>query len=216
MKHSKRTALAVLALSLFLVPVAARAHCDTLDGPVVMTARHALETKDVRPVLAWVKPEHEPEIRAAFTTALSARTSAPRSSAASDQRFFETLVRVHRAGEGAPYTGVKPAGEGVGEGVRAADRAVESGDLSRVEKHLVDGLRAGLHERFATLRSRQPPGKDVSAGREWVEAYVEYVHYVERLDGLLGAGSAHAKSAHHHDGPGAKPEGARGHSAHAH
>ena len=151
MEHSKRAALAVLALSLSLVPAAARAHCDTLDGPVVMTARHSLETKDVRPVLAWVMPEHEPELRAAFTTALSARTSAPRLERGVRQRFFETVVRVHRAGEGAPYTG-SAAGAGVGEGVRAADWAIESGDLSPVEKHLVDGLRAGLNERFATLR----------------------------------------------------------------
>jgi hypothetical protein len=43
---------------LVLVPTAARAHCDTLDGPVVKTARDALDAKDVRPVLACVAQAH--------------------------------------------------------------------------------------------------------------------------------------------------------------
>jgi len=46
-------ALAALPL-LLLAPPAARAHCDTLDGPVVLAARKALETGKVNPVLAWV------------------------------------------------------------------------------------------------------------------------------------------------------------------
>jgi hypothetical protein len=215
MKPSKRAVLAVLALSLSLLPSAARAHCDTLDGPVVKTARASLDSKDVRPVLAWVKPEHEAELRAAFHAALDARKAAPASSEASDRRFYETLVRVHRAGEGAPYEGLKPAGDGVGEGVRAADRAVESGDLARVEEHLVHGVRAGLRERFATLAARQPPGKDVAAGRAWVEAYVDYVHYVERLDGAIGAGGPHGEAAHR-DAAGAKAHGVEARAGHAH
>ena len=38
------------------------AHCDTLDGPVVKTARAALEKGDVTPILKWVTNEYETEI----------------------------------------------------------------------------------------------------------------------------------------------------------
>src|SRR5574338_1669514 len=98
---------AALLLSAFalLAPVTAEAHCDTLDGPVVNTARTALETKKVEPVIAWVQPAHEAEIRHAFHKALADRQRAPESREKSDRAFFETLVRVHREGEGAPYTG---------------------------------------------------------------------------------------------------------------
>ena len=105
----------------------------------------------------------------------------PASRQASDRKFFETLVRVHRAGEGAEYTGLKPAGAGLTEGLRAADAGVEKRDGSAVERLLAEAARSGARNRFAALNALQPPGADVAAGRRWVEAYVEYVHFVEAL-----------------------------------
>jgi hypothetical protein len=172
----------LLAAVLFAAPFAARPHCDTLDGPVVKTARAALDANDVAPVLAWVKPRHEQRIRDAFRSAMEARRRAPGSREASDRRFLESVVRLHREGEGARYEGLKPAGGGVGEAVQAADRAVERSDASEVEALLVEAVRSGLRERFAVLAAREPPGQDVAAGRAWVEAYVEWVHHVERLE----------------------------------
>jgi hypothetical protein len=46
--------------------------------------------------------------------------------------FFETVVRLHRAGEGAPYTGLKPAGLDVGPVILLAEKAAESGDSEAV------------------------------------------------------------------------------------
>jgi hypothetical protein len=187
------------AALLSIVPLGARAHCDTLDGPVVKTARAALDANTVAPVLAWVKPNEEQQIRAAFRRAIDARKKNPASHDLSDRQFFETLVRVHRAGEGAAYTGLKPDGAGVAESVHAADRAIEKADSSDVEQMLVEAVRPGLRHRFATLTARQPPGEDVAAGRAWVEAYVDYVHYVERLDAAArSAGDHHAGETGHH------------------
>jgi hypothetical protein len=42
--------------------------------------------------------------------------------------FFETRVCVHREGEGAAYTGLKPAGLDLGPDIPAADKALESGN----------------------------------------------------------------------------------------
>ncbi len=173
------------ALSLFLlvlVPRLASAHCDTFDGPVVTTARKALETGKVEPVLAWVQRRDEAEIRAAFAQTLRVRKLGPDARDLADRSFFETLVRVHRAGEGAPYTGLKPAGSVQDPALVAADRAVETGKLEPVTKLLTDGVKAGVSERFAHLRALRPPGDDVQKGREWVEAYVRYVHYVVGVD----------------------------------
>lgn len=194
---------AALLLSAFtlLAPATAEAHCDTLDGPVVNTARTALETKKVEPVIAWVQPAHEAEIRHAFVKALADRQRAPESREKSDRAFFETLVRVHREGEGAPYTGLKPAGTDPGLAIRTADQAIGRRDGAAVEKLMTEKVRHGVRERFAKLNKLPPPAQDVAAGRAWVQAYVDYVHFVERVD-------ATASGAGEHGHEGAKAEAA--------
>ncbi len=183
-------AVAVFSL-LAVAPRPARAHCDSLDGPVVRTARTALETGKLNPVLAWVRPQDEAEIKAAFTRARAVRTSGNDARALADTWFFETLVRVHRAGEGAPYTGLKPAGRDPGPAVRAADAAIEKGSPAGVEKLLVASVKEGLHERFHAVSLRKAPGDDVAAGREWVEAYVPFVHWVEGVHAAAQGAGAH-------------------------
>ena len=98
----------ILAM-LSLVSTAASAHCDTMDGPVIAAARMALQAGDVTPVLKWIPKQSEPEIRAAFTRTLKVRAGGAEAKELADTYFFETLVRLHLAGEGEPYTGLKPA-----------------------------------------------------------------------------------------------------------
>lgn len=157
-------------------------HCDTLDGPLVALARKALEEKNVNLVLPWVRPEDDPEIRRAFDHAQVVRDLSPQACSLADRHFLETLVRIHRAGEGAPFTGLKPAGLDLGPAVPAADRALNTGSADALVKLLVDSVSAGVRARFhaAAERQRFDPN-DVAAGRRYVEAYVPYVHYVERL-----------------------------------
>jgi hypothetical protein len=179
--------------SALLAPESVLAHCDTLDGPVVTLAKKALETGDVNLVLPWVPATDEPEIRRAFSQTLSVRKLGPQARQLADTFFFETLVRVHRASEGAPYTGLKPAGLDLGPAVPEADKALRSGSTAALEKMLTDALRKGLHDHFETAKSRMTfDPADVQAGREYVQAYVAYVHYVEALF------EAAAKTAHGH------------------
>lgn len=51
---------------LFLYSANAKAHCDTLDGQIVETARQALASGDVTPLLKWVSIKDEQLIRTAF------------------------------------------------------------------------------------------------------------------------------------------------------
>ena len=157
-------------------------HCDTLDGPVVKLARQALESGSVNLVLPWVRTQDEAEIRHAFEHARAVRTLGAGAKALADEHFLETLVRVHRAGEGAAYTGLKPAGLDLGPAVPAADRALEEGSVEKVIELLAEAVRKGVQRHFAAARSRRAfHADDVAAGREYVEAYVPYIHYVERL-----------------------------------
>ena len=189
-------------------------HCDTLDGPVVKLARKALETGNVNHVLPWVRPEDEPEIRHAFDHALSVRKLGPYARDLADTHFFETLVRVHRASEGAPYTGLKSAGADLGPAVPAADKALENGSVETVVKLLADAVRTGVHRHFHAAMSRRHFAlDDVAAGRQYVEAYVPYVHYVEQLwDTATSA--AHGHYSEH--GPHEHEHAAHEHGAHVH
>jgi len=165
-----------------LLLVWAFGHCDSMDGPVVLLARKALETGNVNLVLPWVRAEDETEIRHAFDHAMSVRKLGPQARELADRHFFETLVRIHRAGEGAPFTGLKPAGRDLGPAIPVADRALEDGSVDAVVRLITDAVARGIRERFqAAWRKRRFDPDDVEAGREYVEAYVSYIHFVEQL-----------------------------------
>jgi hypothetical protein len=85
-------------------------HCDSIDGPVVNAARKALDAGDVDVALPYVPSDGEDEVRRAFLAVMGVRDQGNAVREVADLHFFETVVRVHRAGEGAPYTGLKPAG----------------------------------------------------------------------------------------------------------
>jgi hypothetical protein len=191
-------ALFVASLSLF-VPIQAGAHCDSLDGPVVNDARTALDKGDVAPVLKWVKKEQEREIRDLFTQTMAVRGKGGDAMALADRYFFETLVRIHRAGEGEAFTGLKPAAS-VDPGIEAADEALRSGSARELANHLSAAIGEGIQKRFTLALERGKHAVDsVDAGRRYVEAYVDYIHYVENVHRLVSHGVSHL---HHESGPG--------------
>lgn len=179
------TSLAVSAIvfaMIFLKPNPALAHCDGMDGPVVKAAQKALETGNVNLVLIWVQKKDEVEIRKAFQQTLAVRKLSPEAKQLADVYFFETLVRIHRAGEGAPYTGLKPAGRDLGPAIPAADQALKTGSVEPLVKLLTDEVQHGIGEHFtATMAKKKFNQDNVEAGREYVKAYVVFIHFAERL-----------------------------------
>lgn len=187
-------ALAGLAL-VTLGPSRAAAHCDTLDGPVVGDARIALESGDPTPVLKWVGADREVEVRDAFRRALAVRRLGPEALALADRFFFETLVRIHREGEGAAYTGLKPAGTPAEPGIAAADKALEEGSVAPLVRLVTEEAERGIRTRFArAAEARKHAAESLERGREYVAAYVELMHYGERL--LTDAGGAAGHGGH--------------------
>ncbi len=182
MKNSRLARAVILGLAIsFATP--ASAHCDGLDGPVVTAARRALEAGDPNPVLIWVRPGDEAEVRAAFTRAISVRRLGPEARALADRFFFETLVRLHRAGEGAPYRGLQPAGRDLGPAITRADRAVASGSDREVTQFISEEVAHGISERFRDLQGRRRfDPADLAAGRAYIASYVAFIHYVEAID----------------------------------
>ena len=176
---------------LFLYSINANAHCDTLDGPVVESARYALATDDVTPLLKWVPFDDEQLIRAAFQNTMEVRKLGGQAQKLADMYFFETLVRIHRAGEGTSYTGLK-AGTEVDPAIALSDKALESGSVNKLIGVLTDATAKGIRERFhRALEKRKHVDESVTAGREFVEAYVIFTHYVEELHASVKGGTEH-------------------------
>jgi hypothetical protein len=154
------------------------AHCDSLDGPVVKTAAIALEKGDITPLLKWVRPSDEKEIRDAFELTVAVRAQGGKAKELADMYFFETLVRIHRAGENAPYTGLKP-GEAIDPAVALADKGLEAGSIDKLVDVLTGAMEKGIRERFHDASEKQKHADDsVAAGRDFVESYVIFTHYV--------------------------------------
>ncbi len=190
--------MAVMAASLGLTTDRAMAHCDRLDGPVVTAAKHAIETNDVTEVLIWVQKKDEAEVRQAFERTVAVRKLSPQARDLADTYFFETLVRVHRAGEGAPYTGLVPAGLELEPAIRAADRALDTGDVEPLVKLLVHATEKGVRDHFTEARAaRNAPAGNVEAGRAFIQRYVPFIHYVERIhQAATTAAHGHVTEAH--------------------
>lgn len=179
------------------------AHCDTMDGPIIKSAQDALETGNIDLVLMWIQKKDEAELKQAFQKAREVRKLNPAAKELSDRYFLETFVRLHRAGEGAPFIGIKPAGTDLNLAVERADKALETGSADALLKFMTEAIVHGIREHFdRTKKLKKHVGESVEAGREYAEAYVKYVHYVEKL-----YDDATAKTAHHgHDESAVKHE----------
>ena len=172
-------------------------HCDSLDGPVVTAAARALRTGNVELVLPYVHPDGEAEVREAFARVLPLRADRDGTGELADRWFYETVVRVHRAGEGAPYTGLKPAGLDPGPVLPLAEQAVATGQVDAVYGLLAGELRRQLEGRLgrvgelAAVRDRS-----VVDARAWVEAMLGFEVYAHHLYAALQRGP-HGE---HHNG----------------
>jgi hypothetical protein len=188
----------LLAGALFSRPFGAQAHCDAVDGPVAAAARKALDTKNVNLILPYAPAEAEPELIAAFEQTVIVRGKGAEAKALADRYFMETAVRLHRAGEKAPYTGLQPAGRDFGPAIPAAEKALESGRLDLLVTLLSQELSHGLAERLQHAIAKKAATKEpatkagVQAARERVSAEFDFIGYAERLY-LATKGGGHAE-----------------------
>ena len=190
----KVAASGILAAGIFiLLAGSVSAHCDTTSGPIIPEAKAALEKGDMTPMLKWIKKDNEAEIKAAFTKAVAVRAKGREAKELADQYFLETLVRLHRAGEGAPYTGIKA--EPVEPIVAMADKALAEGSADAMIKKINGHTAGAIKEKFnKALEAKKDKDRSVEAGREFVEAYVSYMHYVEGIHtAIMSAGAHHAE-----------------------
>lgn len=180
-----------------LYPIQASAHCDSMDGPTAKDGKLALESKNLNYAPKWIEADGEKELRKIFDQSIKVRALGPDARDLADQYFLESLVRIHRAGEGAPFEGLKPSGVPIDEKVAAADKSVETGDLAPLAKLMTPESIPELENRFAkVLKLKDYNTDDVDAGRAYVQAYVSFFKFAEGED--YDHGHHHGHGAHHH------------------
>jgi hypothetical protein len=184
-------------MGLLITTQSSLAHCDTKDGPVVAAAIQAIKEKNINYALIWVKPAYEKEVKEAFESTMKVRVLSPEAERLADNYFFETLVRLHRSGEGLPYTGLKPAGTPIDKRIVAADKSILLGSLAPLNNLVAKNKLAELKKRFDKAMSlKNYDVNNVAAGREYVEAYVQFFHFAE---GEAEVNSGHiGKNKHEH------------------
>lgn len=157
-------------------------HCDTRDGPIAEAVARALETGNINFILIWIPADSEKEMKGVFERGLKARRLGKDAKEVADDWILETAVRLHRAGEGAPYAGIKPAGLDEGPVVPRAEKAIESGD----PRELVEFMKAAVDEELSRRFDLVSAAKnydvdDVASGRRYVEAFIGFVVYSHHL-----------------------------------
>ncbi len=172
----------ICALFLFIAELA-YSHCDTMQGPVVSDAKKAIEMNNVNYVLKWIRPEDEKVIKQLFHRVMKVRLCSIEAKDLSENYFFETVVRLHRQGEGVPYSGIQ-VGTPVDERIKAADKAIEIEELSPLKDLVPQNKFSKLQELFNNVMKYKNFDVDnVDAGREYVEAYTQFFHFAEGEDG---------------------------------
>lgn len=188
-KTKMRTIL--LAMVFMLTSISGFAHCDSYDGPVIKDALTALDNNNVELVLKWIDAHQEQEVIALFNKTYNLKDGDIEVYTIVEKHFLETLVRLHRETEGAPFTGLKPAGS-MTPMVEMADRSIEINNMEEVSKTVTTHLEEVLRERYAkVMELSKTKDNSVEEGRAYVQAYVEYTHTLEALEHILHGDFAH-------------------------
>lgn len=188
-KTKMRTIL--LAMVFMLTSISGFAHCDSYDGPVIKDALTALDNNNVELVLKWIDSHQEQEVIALFNKTYNLKDGDIEVYTIVEKHFLETLVRLHRETEGAPFTGLKPAGS-MTPMVEMADRSIEINSMEEVSKTVTTHLEEVLRERYAkVMELSKTKDNSVEEGRAYVHAYVEYTHTLEALEHILHGDFAH-------------------------
>lgn len=188
-----KTSFVVVLTSILLLfsSHTAHAHCDSYDGPVIKDAIKALENNNVDLVLKWITPEQEKQIISLFNKTYALKSHDKEVYEIVEKHFFETLVRLHRETEGAPYTGLKPAGS-TKQIIQMTDNALQEDDIEGFLIKLDNHLNTVVREKYQNVTELHKV-KDNSAaqGRAFVKAYVDYTHTIEAIHHIIEHGAAH-------------------------
>lgn len=187
-----------VVLGLLLTPKKVSAHCDTMNGPAVIDGQKALETGNINYAYKWIFAEYEEELKEIFELSRKVRATGEDAKQVADRWFLENFVRIHRAGEGAAYEGLKPSDTVLDPKVVAADESIALGNMSPLKGLVSEEEYHALEQKFQeAMALKDYDIDDVEASRAYVSAYVTFFKLAEGEE--------------HHHGPSHSPGHGHGH-----
>lgn len=190
-KKSLGKATVLLAAMMLVFTVPTYAHCDSYDGPVIQDAYKALDQEDVSYIMKWIFEDQEAEIKSLFSKTVDLKHGDAEVYSIVEKHFLETLVRLHRETEGAPYTGLKPAGS-TAPIVQMADNSIENKEVNTLLTNLGNHIQKVITEKYAKVAElSKVKDNSVDEGRAYVTAYVDYTHTLEAIEAVMAHGGHH-------------------------
>jgi hypothetical protein len=191
LKRSFGKAAYLFGMIMFLFSIPSFAHCDSYDGPVVQDALKALDKENVSFVMKWVEKDFEVEIENLFNKTVELKNGDTEIYQIVEKHFLETLVRLHREGEGAPFTGLKPAGSTTPI-IQMADKSLEHQEVDNLLNNLNNHIQEVITEKYEKVAAlRKVKDNSVAEGRAYVAAYVDYTHTLEAIEVTITHGQGH-------------------------
>ena len=197
-KSRKKTTMmkmaGILVMMLMFVTFTAKqsyAHCERENGPVAVAAKEALKSEDFSKVAIWIGEEQEEELKNKFRQSLSVYHKGGDSKELATEYFMSNAVRLHRAAEGMPFTGLKPA-QAAAKDIQVAEKALKTGNLDPVMDMFSSKMEDEAQKWFQkALEAKKNKDESVKAGREWADKYVKYIIYLHKLYQKIEAGPPH-------------------------
>lgn len=191
LKRSFRKVTFFLGMMMLVFSLPSFAHCDSYDGPVIQDALKALNKEKATFVMKWIDKEHEAEISSLFNKTVKLKKGDAEVYKIVEKHFLETLVRLHREGEGAPFTGLKPAGSTTPI-VQMADKSIENKEVKTLLTNLNKHIQKEITEKYEKVNAlSKVKDNSIEEGRAYVLAYVEYTHTLEAIEAVLAHGGGH-------------------------
>lgn len=155
---------------------------DITNGPVMGAAKMALDTGNVNYVLIWVPEASENQLKNLFEKTFCERRAGKDMQDIAINWYFETVKRLHRAGERRLYTCLKPDGPDESPVFPKVNRAIETGVADEIIGFIPKTQDHDFRYRFHHLiEKKNYDVNNVAAGRGYVAEFIDFILYLHHL-----------------------------------
>lgn len=168
---------------------------DMTNGPVMGAAKMALDKGNVNYVLIWVPEESENKLKNLFEKTFCESRAGKDMEDIAINWYFETVKRLHRAGERRLYTCMNPDGSDERSVVPKVKRAIETGEADEIigfiPKTKEHDFRHRLHH---LIEKKNYDVNNVAAGREYVAEFIDFIIYLHHFCTSSSGESGHPEN----------------------